>query len=84
MLSFVKDWTSQKHMADMVEHYVVTAIDNFRMTREGHPRFLIWLPSEFGATKDYWEENAYASGRLFNATYTCPATGNQIQVRQTI
>jgi hypothetical protein len=45
-----------KHMYDMVERYVVTATDNYGMTREGYPRFLNWLPSEFGATKDYWEE----------------------------
>ena len=44
-----------KHMMDMAEHYVVTATDDFGMTREGHPGFRNWLPSEFGATKNYWE-----------------------------
>jgi hypothetical protein len=73
-----------KHMTDMVEHYIVTTSDNYGMTREGHPRFLNWLPSEFGATKDYWEGKGIPPGRLLNATYTCPATGNQIQVHQTM
>jgi hypothetical protein len=54
------------------------------MTIEGHPRFLNILPSKFGATKDYWEEKSIPSGRLLNTTYTCPATGNQIQVHQTM
>jgi hypothetical protein len=43
-----------KHVMDMAEHNVVTATENLGMTREGHPRFLNLLPSEFGATKDYW------------------------------
>ncbi len=54
------------------------------MTREGHQWFLNWLPSEFGATKDYWEGKGIPSRRLLNATYTCPATGNQLQVHQTM
>jgi hypothetical protein len=44
-----------KHMTDMVKHYIITTSDNYGMTREGHLWFLNWLPSEFGATKDYWE-----------------------------
>ncbi len=76
--TFVKDdlriGHNMKHMTDIVEHYVVTTSDNYGMTREGHPKFLNWLPSDFGATKDC----------LLNATYTCPATGNQIQVHQTM
>ena len=86
--TFVKDdWRighNMKHMMDMVEHYVVTTLDNYGMTREGHPKFLNWLPSEFGTTKDYCEEKGILSGRLLNATYTCPSTGNQIQVHQTM
>jgi hypothetical protein len=62
------------HMMNMVEHYVVTTSDNYGMTSEGHQRF----PSEFGATKDYWEEKGILSGRLLNATNTCQATGNQV------
>ena len=38
---------NMKHMTDMVEHFVVTTSDNYCMTREGHQRFLNWLPSEF-------------------------------------
>jgi hypothetical protein len=88
--TFVKDdrriGHNMKHMTDMVKHYIVTVTTsvNYGMTREGHPRFLNWLPSEFGATKDYWEEKGIPSGRLLNATYTCPATRNQIQVHQTM
>jgi hypothetical protein len=70
-----------KHKLDMVDHYVVTASDNYGMTRDW---FLTWLPSEFGAIKDYWEEKGIPSGRLLNATYTCPAAENQIQVHQTM
>ena len=81
--TFVKDdlrmGHNMKHMTDMGEHYIVTTSDNYGMTREGHPRFLNWLPSEFGATKDYWEGKGIPPGRLLNATYTCPATGNQIK-----
>ena len=73
-----------KHMTDMSKHYVVTATDNFGVTRKGHPSFLNWLLCEFGAPKDYWEEKGIPSGRLLNVTYTCPATGNQIQVHQTM
>ena len=51
--TFIKDdrriGHNMKHMTDMVEHYIVTTSDNYGMTREGHPRFLNWLPSEFGA-----------------------------------
>ncbi len=54
---FIKDdWLighNMKHMTDMVEHYIVTTSDNYGMTREDHQLFLNWLPSEFGATKDY-------------------------------
>jgi hypothetical protein len=32
----------------MVEHYVVPTSENYGMTREGHLKFLNWLPSEFG------------------------------------
>ncbi len=46
-------------MSDMVEHYVVTTSDNYCMTSEGHLRFLNWLPSEFRATKDYWEDKRH-------------------------
>ncbi len=57
--TFIKDdrriGHNMKRMMDMVEHYIVTTSDNYGMTREGHQRFLNWLPSEFGATKDYWE-----------------------------
>ena len=68
----------------MAEHYVFNANDNFGTTREGHPKFANFLPSEFGATKDYWEEKDIPPGRLLTATYTCPHTGNQIQVHQTM
>jgi hypothetical protein len=47
------------HMTNMAKHYIVTASDNYGMTGDGHPRFLNW-PSEFGATKDYWEEKQTA------------------------
>ncbi len=50
---------NMKHMTDMVEHYVVTASDNYGMARECHQRFLNWLRSEFEATKDNREEKAY-------------------------
>ncbi len=73
-----------KNMTDMAEHYVVTATNNFSMTREGHPRFLNWLLSVFRATKDYWGENGVQSGLLLNATYTCQAYGNQIQAHKTM
>ena len=55
-----------KHMTDMAEHYVVNANDNFGTTREGHPKFANFLPSEFGATKDYWEDKGIPSGCLLN------------------
>ncbi len=75
---------NMKHMTDMVEHYVVATSDNYGMPREGLTKFLNWLPSEFGATNDYWEEKGILSVRLLNATCACPATGNQIQVHQTM
>jgi hypothetical protein len=57
---FVKDdqriGHHMKYMSDMVDHYFVTATDNYCMTREGHQKSLISFPSEFGATKDDWEE----------------------------
>ena len=73
-----------KHMTDMAEHYVVNANDNFGTTRGGHPKLANFLPSEFGAAKDYWEEKGIQPGRLLTATYTCPHTGNQTQVYQTM
>ncbi len=73
-----------KHMVDMVKHYVVTTSDNYGMTGEGHLRFLNLFPSKFGATKDNWEGKGTLSGRVLNATYNCQATGNQIQVHQTM
>ncbi len=52
--TFVKDDRrirhTMKHMTKMVEYYVVTTSDNYGMTREGHQKFLNWLPSEFEAT----------------------------------
>ena len=55
--TFVKDERrighSMKHMTAMAEHYVITANDNFRRTKHGHPNFDNFLPSELGATKDY-------------------------------
>ena len=30
---------SMKHMTAMAEHYVITANDNFRRTKHGHPKF---------------------------------------------
>ena len=71
-----------KHMPAMAEHYVVNADDNFGTTREGHQKFANFLPSEFGATKDYWEEKCIPLGCLLTATYTCQHTGNQIQLKQ--
>ncbi len=72
--TFVKDdrqiGHNMKHMTDMVEHYIVTTSDNYGMTRGGHLRFLNWLPSEFGATKNILEGKGIPSGRLLNATYT--------------
>ena len=81
------DWTSHEaYDGHDRALYVVNANDNFGTTREGHPKFSNFLPSEFGATKDssYWEENGIPPGRLLTATYTCPHTGNQIQVHQTV
>ncbi len=69
---------------DMAEHYVFAAADNFDMTIENNPIFLNCLPSEFGATKDYWEDKDIPSGHLLNATYTCQATENQVQFHQTM
>ena len=86
--TFVKDEKrighSMKHMTAMAEHYVITANDNFRTTKHGHPKFDNFLPSELGATKDYWEEKGIPHGRLLVATYTCPHTGSRTQVHQTM
>ena len=71
-------------MTDMAEHYVINANDNFSTTREGHPKFKNFLPSEFGATKDYWKERGIPPGWLLNGTYTCSHSVNQTQVHQTM
>ena len=87
-VTFVKDdkWIGHhmKHITHMAEHYVVSANYNFGMTREGHPKLLNQLPSEFRATQDCWDENVTPPGRLLTATYTYQGTGNQIQVHQTM
>ena len=73
-----------KHMTAMAEHYVNNSNDNFKTTRQGHLKFDNLLPSELGATKDYWEEKGIPPGRLLTATYICPHTGNRTQVHQTM
>ena len=73
-----------KHMKAMAKYYVINSSDHFKTTKQGHPKFDNFLPSEPGATKDYWEEKCIPPGRLLTATYTCPHTGSQTQVHQTM
>ena len=73
-----------KHMTAMAEHYVINSSDHFKTTKQGHPMFDNFLSSELGATKDNWEEKCIPPGRLLTSTYTCPHTGSQIQVHQTM
>ena len=60
---FIKDEQRIGHhmkpMTAMAVHYVINSNNNFNTTRQGHPKFDNFLPSELGATKDYWEEKAY-------------------------
>ena len=86
--TFIKDERRighhMKHMTAMAEHYVINSSDHFKTTKQGHPKFDNFLPSELGATKDYWEEKGIPHGRLLVATYTCPHTGSRTQVHQTM
>ena len=84
--TFIKDERRighhMKHMTAMAEHYVINSSYSFRMPKQGHPKFDNFLPIELGATKDYWEEKGIP--RLPTSTYTCPHTGIQTQVHQTM
>ena len=86
--TFIKDERRighhMKHMTAMAEHDVINSNDNHNTTKQRHLKFDNFLPSELGATKDYWEEKGEPPGRLLTATYTCPHTGSQTQVHQTM
>ena len=61
---------SIKHMSDMSEHCqcVIAADDSHRLTKLGRQSFKRWMPHHFAVTKDHWEENRIAPGRLLTAT----------------
>ena len=67
----------------MSEHYVATDIDDIPRTRLGNPKYRGWLPSEFGADKQYWDKKG-VTGKLLNDTYLNPHTGRQTGVHQTM
>ncbi len=73
-----------KSISDMLEHYVATDIDDIPLTRLGKPNYRRWLPSEFGADKQYWEKKGVNPGKLLNDTYLNPHTGCQTGVHQTM
>ena len=75
---------SIRHVAALAEHYVPSDADNVSTTRLGNPQFKDWLPSEFGANRSYWEKKAVTGGKLLIGTYTCPHTGQQLGVFQTM
>jgi hypothetical protein len=75
---------SIRHVAALAEHYVPSEADNVSTTRLGNPQFKDWLPSEFGANRSYWEKKAVTGGKLLIGTYTCPHTGQQSGVFQTM
>ena len=52
----------------MSEHYVASDIDDIPLTRLGNPKYRGWLPSEFGADKQYWEKKGVNPGKLLNDT----------------
>ena len=53
--TFIKDELRighhMKHMTTMAKHYVINSNDNFKTTRQGHPKSDNFLPSELGATR---------------------------------
>ena len=71
-----------KSISDMSEHYVASDIDDIPLTRLGNPKYRGWLPSEFGANKQYWEKKGVNSGKMLNDTYLNRHTGRQTGVHQ--
>ena len=69
----IKDKTRAPHavksITDMSEHSVATDIDDIPQTRLGNPKYRGWLPSEFGADKQYWEKKGVNPGKLLNDTF---------------
>jgi hypothetical protein len=59
-------------------------ISDIPLTRLGNPKYRGWLPSEFGADKQYWEKKGVNPGKLLNSTYLNPHTGRQAGVHQTM
>jgi hypothetical protein len=73
-----------KSISDMSEHYVASDIDDIPLTRLGNHKYRGWLPSEFGADKQYWEKKGVNPGKLLNDTYLNPHTGRHTGVHQTM
>jgi hypothetical protein len=76
--------TVVKSISDMSEHYVPTDINDIPRTRLGNPKYRGWLPSKFGADKQYWEKKGFNPCKLLNDTYLIPHTGRQTGVHQTM
>ena len=68
----------------MSEHYVASDIHDIPLTLLGNPKYRGWLPSEFGADKQYWEKKGVNPRKLLNDTYLNQHTGRQTGVHQTM
>ncbi len=86
--TIIKDKTRAPHavksISDMSEHSVATDIDDIPQMRLGNPKYRGWLPSEFGADKQYWEKKGVNPGKLLNETYLNQHKGCQTAVHQTM
>jgi hypothetical protein len=54
------------------------------LTRLRNPKYRGWLPSEFGADKQYWEKKGVNPDKMLNDTYLNPHTEIQAGVHQTM
>ncbi len=65
-------------ISDMFEHYVTTDIDDIPRTRLRNPKYRGWLPSEFGADKQYWKTKGVNPGHA--VTVNCWMTHIWIRI----